>query len=174
MRDWQKRRSEFNHDHLKNEYIPDLGAWLNLLNGKIKNPAMEESFVDSGLPVWVSFYQEASALSADFEIEMSPRTLFNDTPLSNCDEDTKAWLGTLIHQLWLERYSVRKLIVDVSRSAQITNDTYIELQDALKNCKDTKKAEALKPYKDLFSELLKNCRFLAEAIENFPSEVKAV
>ena len=171
---WQKRRSEFNHDWMKNKYIPKLGAWVNLLDGRIEDKDLEKFYVSSILPDWESHKNEALALSNDFETEMSPRVLFNELPLVNCDDETKQWLGDLIHYLWLIRYSVNQLISDASESAKNTNDAYYKLQDALRACKNTKKVEALKPFRKLFAEFLKNCRSLSDAIEKFPSEVKAV
>lgn len=174
MRIWQKRRSEFNHDWLKNKYIPKLGAWMNLLDDRIEDVDLEKSYVTSILPDWEFHQNEALALPEDFESEMSPKVLFNGLPLSNCDQDTKQWLGELIHHLWLIRYSVSQLVHDASESAAKTNKTYNKLQNALKACKDTRKAEALRPFRDFFAEFLKNCRALSEAIERFPSEVRAV
>ena len=171
---WQKRRSSFNHDWLKNEYIRDLGTWMNLLDGRIESADMERSFTASLLPVWESHRGEALALPKDFETEMSPKVLFKELPLLNCDEDTKQWLGNLVHHLWFVRYSVNQLVSDASESVKKTNEAYGKLQKALGDCKDTRKAEALRPLRELFAELLKNCRLLAEAVEKFPSEVEAV
>ena len=171
---WQKRRNEFNHDWLKNKYIPILGTWMNLLDAKLEDDDLEKSFLDYILPEWKSKKKEPLALSRDFEIEMSPRILFNDQPLSNCDEDTKQWLGDLIHDLWLARYSVKRLVDDASKHAKNTNVVYNKLLEALMGCKDIHKIEESRKYRGLFSELLSACRELSDAIEKFPSEVKAI
>lgn len=171
---WQKRRSEFNHDWLKNKYIPKLGAWINLLDDRIEDSDLEKSYVASILPDWESHQNEALVLPEDFEAEMSPRMLFNELPLSNCNQDTKQWLGELIHHLWLMRCSVSQLVNNASESAKKTNEAYYNLLNALKNCKDIRKAEALRPFRDLFAELLRNCRSLSESIEKFPSEVTSL
>lgn len=171
---WQKRRSEFNHDWLKNKYIPKLGAWVNLLDERIEDVDLEKSYVTSILPDWESHKNEAIALPLDFEADMSPKTLFNEPPLSNCDDDTKQWLGELIHHLWLIRYSVDKLISDALESAKETNDSYGKLQSALKGCTNTSSVKALKPFRALFADFLKSCRALSEAIEKFPGGAAAV
>jgi hypothetical protein len=171
---WQKRRSEFNHDWLKNKYIPKLGAWVNLLDERIEDKDLERSYVSSILPGWEHQQKEALALPRDFETEMSPRTLFREPPLSNCDDDTKQWLGELVHHLWLIRYSVGKLVSDALESTEKANDAYSKLKSALKGCTDTSNVEALKPFRPFFVEFLRSCRALSEAIEKFSSEVKVV
>ena len=72
---WQKRRSEFNHDWLKNRFIPALAKWLNLLDDRIEDLSFEHTFVETVLPQWEDHREEALALPRDFEQEMSPRTL---------------------------------------------------------------------------------------------------
>ena len=171
---WQNRRSDFNHTELKNKYIRDLAAWINLLDGLIENSDVENTYVDFMLPAWNSLKDEAYALFKDFENEMTPRVLFKEYPLNNCDEDTKQWLGDLIHNLWLVRYSVNQLVSDAADCTARTDIAYYNLREALNGCLDIKKTEALKPFRAYFSELLMNCRLLARAIEKFPSEVLSV
>lgn len=171
---WQKRRSDFNHTDMKNKYIPDLAAWLNLLDGRIENSDTENKFVETMLPAWDSLRGEAFALPKDFEEEMTPKVLFTELPLMNCDADTKQWLGDLMHNLWLASCSVKQLVAEASESAIKTDEAYHNLKEALKVCKDIKKAEALRPFRELFAELLRNCRLLAGAIEKFPNEVTSV
>jgi len=171
---WQKKRSSFNHDWLKNGYILRLSEWLNLLDDKIEDPELENSFVDKVLTTWELQRSEAMSLPIDFKKEMSPTVLFNDLPLSNCDDETKTWLGDIIHNLWLVRYSVNELTSTVIKCANDTDAAYQSLQKALKGCKDTKYIETLRSYRGFFADLLDKCRFLAAAIEKLPNEVKAV
>lgn len=171
---WHKKRNEFNHDWMKNKYIPALGTWMNLLDDKLDNDEIEKSFIESKLPEWELHRSLAIALLHDFETEMSPRMLFSKPPLFNCDEDTKQWLGELIHCLWLERYSVKGLVKNATERAKNTNAIYEKLCNSLKNCKNIHKIKELKKYRELFSEFLKACRELSEAIEKFPSEVKVL
>ena len=171
---WQNRRSRFNHDWLKNGYILKLSEWINLLDDKIEFPELERSFIDKVLPTWESQRDEAISLPNDFEKEMSPKIFFNESPLLNCDDETKKWLGDVIHNLWLVRYSIDELTSTVMKCAHGTDTAYQRLREALKDCKDTRNLSALRPYRAFFADLLDKCRSLAAAIEKFPSEVKAV
>lgn len=168
---WQKRRSEFNHDWMKNKYIQALRDWRRLLNDEQEDKELEEKFIADVLPQWESYVDEALALPRDFEIEMSPKVLFNEPPLSGCDEDTKNWLGEVIHNLWLVRYAIKQLIDDATTKAESAKLSYGRLQKALKRCPDTRSAESLRPLRSFFEEFCKCCEALAGAIEKFPSEV---
>lgn len=171
---WQNRRSRFNHDWLKNGYILKLSEWMNFLDDKIEDFELESSFVDRVLPTWELQRNEAIALPHDFKIEMSPTVLFSESPLSNCDDETKIWLGDMMHNLWLIRYSVNELTSTIIKCANDTDAAYQSLQKALKGCKDTKNINALRPYRVFFADLLDKCRSLAGAVEKLPNEVKAV
>jgi hypothetical protein len=171
---WQKRRSTFNHDWLKNRFIPALVKFRNLLDDRIEDIEFEQSFVATVLPEWESHRQEAYALANDFEPEMSPRRLFDLPPLSQCDEQTRQWLGNLVHFLWLTRYPVRRWVDDTLTSAREADVAYHQIQEALEDCADVQSASALRPYRMVFVEFQKRCHELALSIQKFPSEVQAI
>ena len=171
MRTWQKRRSAFNHDWLKNSYIVALGSFLNLLDNKIEDADLEHSFIPSILPQWEFHRAEAFALPRDFERQMSPQNLFDRIPLSRCDENAKEWLGNLIHAVWLTRYPVRCWVADVTTCAEDVDIAYDNLREALKFCSDVESALILRRYRKQFVALRERCQKLAAAIENFPNEV---
>lgn len=171
---WQKRRSEFNHDWLKNQYLTALGSWLNLLDLKISDPVLESSFIKGVLPQWENRGPEALCLAASFEQEMSPRCLFNHFPLSQCDDDTKSWLGDLIHNLWLVRYKVKDLVQRVNIEAEEANKVYNHLQTVLHGCEDIQSVSALVFLREPFADFRTRCQNLAKAIEVFPTEIKVI
>jgi len=169
---WQKRRSVFNHDWLKNQYMVALAKYLNLLEGKIEDRDFEGSFVQSVLPEWELHSREATALAKDFEREMSPRVMFDRYPLSLCDEHTKQWLGNLLHVLWLTRYPVRCWVADAAECAAEAEIAYSQLQESLRSCQDIRSSDALRGYRDKFIDFRARCQDLAKALEKFPSEVR--
>jgi hypothetical protein len=172
---WQKRRSEFNHDWMKNRYLQALRSWLRLLsNNKVSDKITERTFIADTFPQWKIHYDEAIALANDFETEMSPKILFKEPPLTRCDDDTKYWLGELVHALWVDKYSVKALTSNTIELIAKTNQAYNILQTALQTCADTKNIEALRCFKPLFDEFCKYCESLSGAIEKFPSEIRVV
>jgi hypothetical protein len=171
---WQRRRSAFNHDWLKNRYMPALAKYLNLLDGRLEDPAFERSFVSNILPEWVEHCDEAFALARDFEGEISPRRLFDSLPLSRCDEATKEWMGKLIHGLWLKRNPVKQWIIQAVEATERAESAYQTLRACLENCADARLADATRSHRLVFAAFRARCQDLANAISIFPSEVKVI
>ena len=167
---WQKRRSDFNHDWLKNQYIPKLGTWMNILDEEIEDDDFQKMFITSVLPEWERLKDEALSLTMDFEDDMSPKVLFNEAPLSCCDDHTKKWLGDMVHMMWLERYSVNDLVSEAKELIIATTVAYENLLKAVSAC-DDQNLESLRLFRQPFAELLSSCRSLSKCFEKFPSEV---
>jgi hypothetical protein len=170
---WQRRRAAFNHDWLKNQYMPALAKCVNLLDDRIEDPQFEQTFVLDVLPQWETRHKEAKQLPHDFEQDMSPRWFVErmDFGSTDCDE---TWLADLMHHLWLARYPVGKWIKQAEVQVQKTDRTYRELQESLAECDDIRSAEALRPFREEFAAFRNQCQELATAIEQFPSEIKVV
>jgi hypothetical protein len=168
---WQRRRSEFNHDWLKNRYLPALSKWLNLLDGKIEDPAFESTFLKVIFGQWEEQSPRALKLVQDFEKEMSPRTLLEFPPLSILASSTKAWLGPLVHELWLARYPVRNWIdsaVAVVRSLDMAYERVLECLSERQTDVSVVQVGLCRP---VFAEFRLDCHRLARAVEAFPSKV---
>lgn len=173
-RTWQRRRASFNHNWLKNQYLPALSKWVNLLDQRLVDSKMESTFVLNVLPQWESRRSESLSIPADFKSQMSPRRLMEEKPLSHYNEETKAWLSGTVHHLWLARYPVQTWIDQALDQAREADRTYLELQEALSECEALRSADALHPFRDDFAAFRTQCQELAMAIEQFPSEIKVV
>jgi hypothetical protein len=169
---WQYRRSRFNHDWLKNQYIPALGTLQNLLDGRIADMEYEARFVERTLTEWSMHREEALALPRDFECGMSPRRLFKRQPLSFCDEETIQWLGELTHGLWLARYPVIRWVTETYERAREADEAFEEFRVALLNGADLQTQGAARTLPLLCTNFYRACCKLAKAIEQFPSRVR--
>lgn len=170
---WQKRRSEFNHDWLKNQYLPALAKFLNLLDDEIDDENYEEVFVRSILPQWKSRFRQLKPLVDQFEDEMSWRTLFKVPPLCNCDKQTKEWLGDLVHSLWEVKYPVKEWTANAILAATKADSSYRQLRKVLEtDVRRTNSIESLRSFSWMFEEFRRHCEELSGAIEKFPGEVK--
>ncbi len=167
-RQWQRRRSAFNHDWLKNRFMPALAKLMHVLSGQILDPEFEQSFVDSVLPEWPERSGEVNALLCDFETEMSPRTMLERGPLSRCNPETKEWLGELIHQLWRRRHRVGELIHNGSTALRAADVAYQMLQQRIRDSAGGTTIQSCYDDLVLFRE---RCQDLATAIEAFPRRV---
>jgi hypothetical protein len=173
-RHWQKCRREFSHDWLKNQYIVALNSWLRLLDGEIDDPLLEHSFLEEVLPRWEVRSPEVRTLIESFPREMSPRQLFDEPPLSRCDAQTTAWLGEMIHGLWLVRCSVESLTVVASASLEAANLAYEELSRALATRREGDVLHRAIPLRGLFERFRNDCQKLGAALSEFPHEIQVV
>lgn len=167
--DWQSRRREFNHDLLKGKYIPDLDRWVNVLRGLIENEAFQDNFLANGFPRWEEIRTMALALGREFEEQMSPNCLLRLAPLSGLPRPVSAWLGELVHELWLRRYPVRDWNAEVVSAVAAADATYKELRRVALCLDSMGRTEELSPLIDGFRE---SCRAVADAVAKFPSDVR--
>jgi hypothetical protein len=171
--EWQRRRAVFNHDWLKNQYMPALAKFLNLLNDQIEDPQFEQTFVMDVLPKWEGHYDQAKQLPQDFEQEMSPRRFVERVDFGSSDYDGRR-LADLMHHLWLARYPIQEWVEQAKEQVRKTDRAYRELQESLAECDDVRSAEALRPFREEFAAFRDQCQELATTIEQFPSEIKVV
>jgi len=168
---WQYRRTRFNHDWLKNQYIPALGRLQNLMNGQIEDFDSEAVFMEQILSEWRAHREEALSLPRDFEEGMSPRRLFDCPPLSYSDAETVGPHGDLIHCLWMARHPVRRWIAEASARAIEADEAYRQLHEALLADTDLPPQQSSVPFQTLGTNFYGACCKLAKAIEQFPNRV---
>ena len=171
---WQKRRSEFNHDWLKNQYMPALAKCINLVAGKIDDRDFELNFYSRILVQWELHEDELSLLLEDFQSAMSPQLLLLSPPLSYADQSTKKWLGPLIHELWLRRYKVHDLVSRAKDAGMNLNRQYLQLKAFFIVNQDLGAAIGNTELTELLLNFRNRCQTLAKTLERFPSTVRVV
>ena len=169
---WQKQRSRFNHDWLKNQFLAALARWLNLLDDLIEDPEFERTFVPTILSQWELQRVEAQSLASRFEQEMSPACLLDQPPLARFGEQDKAWLKRLVHNLWLQRYAVLAQVNATLATIRDADVIYVAIQQRL--CSNAKPPTAADERAHLIQwrKFRESCQDLAKAIETFPNQVK--
>ena len=165
--DWQRRRSLFNHDRLKNKYLPALSTFLNILDDKIEDDEFERSFVADTFPGWELRHAEVTALIHDFESEMSPRNLLD----RSWRTPDKSWLSRLVDILWHSRYPVAEWLSEAQDAARQTNESYLRLCRELEKSRDIEQSERLRQLRDDFARFRNGCQDLAISIEKFPRKI---
>ena len=169
--DWQQRRSRFSHDLLKNEYLPALSRFLNILNDRIEDEVFERSFVTDVFPRWESRNADVSVLIEEFEVEMSPRCLLDRLPLLRRRTQHEPWLSNLVHTLWCSRHPVAEWVRQSQEIADLTNQSYVLICQELKASPDIGDAGSLRHLTREFSKFRDRCHELATAIEKFPRKI---
>lgn len=171
---WQQRRGAFNHDWLKNRYLPAIAKWINVLDGQVDDPAMEKDFVSTVLVQWEEYRDEADAIVQDFERLMSPSQLLDSVACLRKAAISAPWLRPVVHELWVRRCAVRELVTEASARATETNQAYRNLRERLRKRKNTRSATALRGLRPQFTDFRDHCQRLARAIEVFPSEARVI
>jgi hypothetical protein len=169
---WQKRRSRFNHDWLKNQFLPTLARWLNLLDDLIEDPEFERSFIPTFLAEWESQRVEARSLASQFEVEMSPACLLDHPPLARFSEQDKAWLKRLVHNLWLQRYAVSAQVDEALAAIRDADAIFVAIQQRLDPSAEPPTAADERVHLIQWREFRECCQNLAKVIEAFPNQVK--
>lgn len=170
--EWQSRRSAFNHDWLKNRFLTATSSFLNVLNGLIEDPEAGKRFVHETLPQWPERMTEGSCLIADFETEMSPRNLFERSPLSRCGSATMKWLPDLVHFLWCHHLNADSLCADAQNALKKADAAYRGVAEVVQNFSG--EVEALCPFRERFEAFRAACEQVSRMINRFPSEIKVV
>ena len=171
---WQFRRNEFNHDWLKNQYLPILAKFQNLLKNELEDKRLEKTFVELVIPQWEERKKQAIALVNDFESHMSPKALLEEDPLLNLPSEFRSWLRDLIHMLWMSRYPVHYWKSNTLKCIHNLDENKLKLEKTLKNCSNLKSASTLRPFYPLFENFYVSCHNLGQAIEQFPNKVMVV
>ena len=159
---------------MKNGYIPALEKFLHLLADELEDAEFEQTFIPSVLPLWEEHHAEAMQLSKDFAQGMSPKRLLEHPPLSSIDDETRQWLGEVVHELWLARNPVHQWSQEAEARIEAVANTYDRIRLELLNCSTPYSAESLRSSYELFCQFCQCCRDLASAIERFPCEVEVV
>ena len=170
-RSWERRRSAFRHDWLKNTYLNRLDGFLAGLDAA--NPDLEWllEFVEEDLSAWEERKDEAREVIGSYEDEMSPRTLFDRPPLSQSTPETQRWLGELAHRLWRRRYDIGDATEDARKALTEVNKKYECLVAQIEGTPDVAQLKALRSE---FEDFRDACADLGKEMSDFLSEVKAV
>ena len=171
---WERERSKLNHDWLKNEYLPRLGTWLNVLNGHVSRWAEEPVFVRQVLPQWADHRDAIRAMLDECANALSPVRVLEAIELPQRDPDTFDWLGGLIHALWLKRSGVRDIIGHAQDCLRRADAAYRCIQEVVSEYTEQELAQAFMSERPGFEALEKACSELADAITSLPHRTRVL
>jgi hypothetical protein len=172
--DWQRRRSEFNHDWLKLKYLNRLKSFFERLQVEDSGSMSRlREFIEMDFPVWEERSMDAWWLVQHFEKEMSPSSLFNTEPLNKCGVETKEWLVPLIHALWLERRSVRQLVTKAAELLATVDEDFMKLSKNLPKADDAY-IQRLKSDLPVWKKFVDDCFEFSQCLSDFPHGIEVL
>lgn len=174
INNWQRRRSEFNHDWFKPKYLNALRAFLARIQAK-EQVSMKwlKEFIEIDFPSWGKHSEDAWWLVRQFETEMSPQILFKNFPLINCNEDTKEWLSPLVHELWLARFGVKSLIEKVEDLIYTIDECFKELSSNMQKHNSMNIEQLRKDLPD-WQRFANACFEFSQYLSDFPRKIEVL
>jgi len=100
------------HDVLKNEVMPLIAKLHRVLSGEVDAPDFLAEFDSEGASKVDVACDEFDALIKSAEADLSPKTLFDIPPLSECPPETTCWLPEAVHHRWMVEHRVPKRVKD--------------------------------------------------------------
>ena len=167
--DWQRRRSEFNHDWLKNRYLNNLDGFIANLEMKKPDETRLMRFLDEDLRQWKAKEEEARRLMDSFEKEMSPEVLFESGILKRMDPESQAWIKPMLHHLWLNNHDIKNKISNCEQWFLKVAAQYDKINSMLDE--KNRNMEQLKNLLPEFKAFRETCRAFSQSISNLPSKV---
>jgi chromosome segregation ATPase len=167
--EWLRRRSEFNHDWLKNRYLNNLDGFIANLEMKKTDEIRLTIFLEEDWNQWKTHKEEARQLIDSVEAEMSPALLFETEIMKRMDPEIQKWMKPLTHYLWLERHDIKNKISDCEELLLKVNAQYDKINRML-----DEKGRTMEQLKNLLSEFKVYrdiCQAFSESIGKLPSEV---
>ena len=169
---WPRHRSSFNHDWLKNAYLPALHKWLNILAGQVEDHEFERTFREKKLVEWEGRSQECRKLIQDFGHDMSPARCFERHPLSNCSARTRAWLLPLVHALWEHRCLVAERTGAATEALHAAQTAYELLRSSLASGTAAASGPSAGALRPLSAEFVSRCAKLSQVMSRFPVKAR--
>lgn len=157
MCEWQRLRTKLNHDWLKNEYTKKLDGLIVQLQGRKKTNERLESYLNAYLSDWSSHHSDLKKLLFTIEKHLSPRTFFEQKPLSLISVEYSNWLIPITHSLWMTRNRIKET-TQKAEELFVTADNQHALLQKASTAADTDVKlilESLEFFTDTVSELSK-------------------
>lgn len=169
--EWERLRSRFNHDWLKNRFLLTVGSFLSSVSGDGYSVKEALEPLTDVMAQWPERRDRLSGILRDFEGTMSPATLLDSSPLDSLDAAARQWLGSLIHLLWWKgrgSEARRNAVEDACKRADEKYECLLARLNAADAERDIEGLE--RTAKEMYAEF----RSLAEAIHRLPSKVEVV
>jgi hypothetical protein len=168
---WQRRRAAFNHDWLKNRYIPALGKWLNVLDGQVTDDAFAVTFAQHKFLEWRRESWALKSLLDDFTTEMSPARLLEDAAGNPwCAE----WLRSFVRGYWLCVSDVERRLSDVRACADAVERAFWAVHGIIDDWGVQRILAEPGKARPVVAELHEACIALAEAVSALPSAQRPI
>lgn len=120
------RRSALNHNWLQNQYLVFLLALIEYATESFADPDFEATAIGQ-LRAWETHQVAILHLLNACADELSPRLLLKCRPLAALSDYDQTWLGDFVHNCWMARTGIEKLIARANNCLKESNAIYNNL-----------------------------------------------
>ena len=170
LTDWDRRRSEFNHDWLRNSYLRSLVAFLARLDRTPDSPIVRD-YLTEGFPMWARKREEVRWLAGHLADCLSPKNLFDDKPLSLASAETKAWLPDAVNQVWMLRYHIDEVVAELIARIDAVDTLYEELS---RGVQQAVRGVAPIEFRSGFVAYDSACRKLSDTLSDIRKNIRSI
>lgn len=170
LTEWERKRSAFNHDWMKNIYLRNLMGALDRLQLAPDSPIIID-YLDSDFSAWEHNRDKVCWLSKNLSESLSPKRLFESRPLSLVSADTRAWLPDAVHHIWLAKYNVKEAVSRLNILIDTVDEQYKNIKKILDNNEGKIKREVLKYCLETYQTA---CRDLSNNLSSLPKTIRTV
>ncbi len=167
--EWQRRRGEFNHDWLGNQFLPALAKCQRVLSGEVEDTEFTKRFQDSVLPQWNDRVPELVVLLDEYEMAMSPRTLVAGL-CAGVYVSAYGWLADHIHSLWIVRCRVVPKVSEGRERLRRAQDAFLGLSESFRRSPGRSASNLISCLQTFRS----SCIALADSIHSLEKDVQLV
>jgi len=110
--EWNNLRAKLNHDWLQNRYLTFLTSWRDCFNGA-ESCEIDKIEILEQLLTWKAKKKDFNKLIDNIEEALSPKQLLYEHPLNIMAEESKKWLGEVIHATYCSTTGIKNKIADL-------------------------------------------------------------
>lgn len=159
--EWNHLRTKLHHDWLQ-KYFTLFDARADEMDGSIKGKRAVRSDIFKQFAVWQAKEDDFKVLIEETVDALSPKQLLDEHPLNRMSEENKAWLGELIHALYLERAAIKDKISELNIKFASISETYPILMRLLNGENDElRKRAGDRPIKRFYEDLKEFSRMIS-------------
>lgn len=170
---WQADRSHINHGWLQNGVLVGLRHAQGISRGAVRSRSPGKA-ISEDVMRWSERRQEVPQLLDRFEVEMSPRVLFERIPLVRCTEETKRWLIPIIHELWLTRGHFDERIAQAREAYDAVEGAYKDMLNAVQKLPGSPSSSDLNDVDHSLNAFATSCEWLSRCISDLPRDIRCV
>jgi hypothetical protein len=172
--DWFQRRSDLNHNRLKNQFLMALANVLSVLDHEVDGNGFEERFCTKILPKWTQLNDEIRDLVHCVEEETAPSRWMAGWKRVRENKVDYEWLGELVDELWKTRHGIDALKKESVKSLDHAQVVYEQLTGLLHEGRFFPNSpEQTEKFKQAVIEFHDTCEEVSCCLSRFPTEAQS-